>query len=162
MLVFEKKHRLVCPVLPSQDWWACGAEMLLRFRWDLRDQCARPGDRGGSLGIAFDPAALRLRSQSLLWGGSWTRKSSWCSKQKTEEHHQSNDTSKHCTVRDEFYPFWRYTGMSSIAFRGNRRSSLRTCCFQETNLFLWVSEKAWNREKERRTESYIQRYSSFA
>lgn len=46
----------------------------------------------------------------------------------------------------EPYPFCRYTGMSSIAFRGNRRSSLRTCCFQETSLFLWVSVKAWQGE----------------
>lgn len=34
------------------------------------------------------------------------------------------------------HPFCLYTGMSSIAFRGNRRSSLRTCSFQETSLFL--------------------------
>lgn len=82
MLALEKKHWLVCPVLPSQDWWVCGAETLLRFHWDSRDRCARPADRGGPLGIASDPAARRLRSQSLLWGGSWTRRSSWCSKQK--------------------------------------------------------------------------------
>lgn len=40
------------------------------------------------------------------------------------------------------HPFCRYADMSGIAFRGNRRSSLRTCCFQVTSLFLWVSEKA--------------------
>lgn len=57
---------------------------------------------------------------------------------------KQRDTSKRSTKKDiragkvfaRSYPFWRYTGMSSIAFRGNRRSSLRTCCFQETNLFL--------------------------
>lgn len=158
MLAFEKKHWLVCPVLPSQDWWACGEERLLRFRWDLQDRCARPGDRGGSLGTAFDLAALHLHSQSLLWGGSWTRKPSWCSKQKQRNTVRAMTLLCTAAWRDkkvfvQVYPFWRYTGMSSIAFRGNRRSSLRTCCFQETNLFLWVSENAWIKEKERRTES---------
>lgn len=48
------------------------------------------------------------------------------------------------------YPFCRYTGMSSIAFRGTRRSSFRTCWFQEASLFLWVSEKAWHIDRQKK------------
>ena len=42
--------------------------------------------------------------------------------------------------------------MVCMAFRGNKRSSLRTCCFHETSLFLWVSVKAWEIDSERQRE----------
>lgn len=147
---------LVSPGLSAQDWWACGVATLPRSHWDSEDPCAQLGVHEGSSGTAFGPAVRRLRSQSLLWGGSWTRRSSWCNEHTKRFQRAVGGRLKllRCCegemkgTKAESHPFCLYTGMSSIAFRGNRRSSLRTCSFQETSLFLWVSEKAWHIERD--------------
>lgn len=88
------------------------------------------------------------RIKDQVGQAGWMRGGLWRSAAVTPRPLKREIKGKKKEALGESHPFCRYTGMSSIAFRGNRRSSLRTCCFQETSLFLWVSEKAWHVERE--------------